>query len=268
MELIWNADDRFTVDGVSFVCSHGESTADFFCIRKPRPLVDATVALLRQIRPTRIVEIGIASGGSAALLALVAQPRILVAIERDAKPVDALARLIAARSLPISTHYDADQSDQERLAAIVTDNFGPEPIDLVIDDASHRFEETRASFETLFPRLAPGGTYVIEDWNWQLRLGYALAHPTATPAPATTRNDGGGDETLRDYIRENMRPVSLEALALQLVLVRACSREVVSDVLIDESRVVVTRGAAQLDPSAFRVADHFVDPHGLLGAGG
>src|SRR4051794_6844014 len=174
MELIWSADDRFTVDGVSFVCSHDASTPDLFCIRKPRPLVDATVELVRRVHPDRIVEIGIASGGSAALLALVARPRALVAIERDAEPVGALADLAAARSLPIFTHYGVDQSDHERLTTILDDDLGTETVDLVIDDASHRFEETRASFETLFPRLAPGGTYVIEDWNWQLRLSYSL----------------------------------------------------------------------------------------------
>jgi predicted O-methyltransferase YrrM len=260
MDLIWTADDRFTVDGVAFVCSHGESTPDLFCIRKPRPLVDATVALVRRVHPDRIVEIGIASGGSAALLALVAQPRLLVGIERDEAPVDALAQLIAARALAVSTYYGVDQSDHERLTAIIADEFGPEPIDLVIDDASHRFEETRASFETLFPRLAPGGTYVIEDWNWQLRLSYGIAHPSTEPAPARLT----GDESLRAYFRDNMRPVSLEALALQLVLVRACSRDVVSDLFIDESRVVITRGDAQLDPDTFRVADHFADPHGIL----
>ena len=62
MDLIWTAEDRFTVDGVAFVCSHGESTPDLFCIRKPRPLVDATVALAQRVHPDRIVEIGIASG--------------------------------------------------------------------------------------------------------------------------------------------------------------------------------------------------------------
>ena len=165
------------------------------------------------------------------------------------------------RSLPIFTHYGVDQSDHERLTTILDDDLGPEAIDLVIDDASHRFEETRASFETLFPRLAPGGTYVIEDWNWQLRLSYALAHPPATPAELE------GDESLRTYFRENIRPVSLEALALQLVLVRACSRSVVTDVFIDESRVVITRGDAQLDPNTFRISDHFADPHGILGIG-
>jgi len=257
--VIWNADDRFTVDGVSFLSSHGPSTPDRFCIRKPRPLVDATVALVRRVQPARIVEIGIASGGSAALLALVARPERLVAIERDPTPVAALADLIAARSLPISPHYGVDQSDRDRLAEIVAGDFGREPIDLVIDDASHLFEETRASFETLFPRLAPGGAYVIEDWNWQLRLGYALAHPS----PRAPEVDDA--ESIGEYFRENIRPVSLEAFVLQLVLVRACAKNVIADLFIDESRVVVTRGDAQLDPVGFAVADHFVDPHGLLG---
>ena len=35
-----------------------------------------------------------------------------------------------------------------------------------MDDASHTYEETRASFEFLFPLLSPGGIYVVEDWSW------------------------------------------------------------------------------------------------------
>jgi predicted methyltransferase len=35
-------------------------------------------------------------------------------------------------------------------------------LDLVVDDTSH-LGPTRASFNTLFPRLRPGGVYVIED---------------------------------------------------------------------------------------------------------
>ncbi len=259
MELTWRADDRFDVDGVSFISSHGESTDDAFCIRKPRRLVDATVALLHRVRPARIVEVGIASGGSAALLALVAQPEKLVAIERDPAPVAALDSLVAARALPISAHYGVDQGDRDALRGIVAADFGSDPIDLVIDDASHLFEETRASFETLFPRIRPGGVYVIEDWNWQLRLTYALAHS----APTGTQADG--DPSVRDYFRDNVRPVSLEAFVLQLVLVRACASDVIADVFIDESQVVVTRGDAPLDPNGFAVADHFTDPHDLLG---
>ena len=36
----------------------------------------------------------------------------------------------------------------------------------MIDDASHLYAQTKASFETLFPRVRPGGLYVIEDWAW------------------------------------------------------------------------------------------------------
>ena len=37
----------------------------------------------------------------------------------------------------------------------------------MIDDASHLYEPSLASFETLFPLLRPGGTYIIEDWKWE-----------------------------------------------------------------------------------------------------
>jgi hypothetical protein len=36
----------------------------------------------------------------------------------------------------------------------------------VLDDASHQYEPTKASFETLFPLLRPGGLYIIKDWSW------------------------------------------------------------------------------------------------------
>ena len=36
--------------------------------------------------------------------------------------------------------------------------------DLIIDDASHRGPLTRETFRLLWPMIAPGGFYVIEDW--------------------------------------------------------------------------------------------------------
>jgi hypothetical protein len=39
-------------------------------------------------------------------------------------------------------------------------------LDLIVDDASHTYEQTKASFEILFPLLQPGGIYLIEDWSW------------------------------------------------------------------------------------------------------
>ncbi len=55
-------------------------------------------------------------------------------------------------------------------------------LDLVIDDASHMYEQTKRSFEILFPLLRPGGLYIIEDWSWgcwpSLPLDFSLPHGT------------------------------------------------------------------------------------------
>jgi hypothetical protein len=40
---------------------------------------------------------------------------------------------------------------------------------LIVDDASHNGIATRKSFELLWPLVAPGGYYVIEDWMVSLR---------------------------------------------------------------------------------------------------
>jgi len=106
-----------------------------------------------------IVELGIAEGGSAALLSLLARPRRLVALELDPTPVQALAELIKRRALAATVHpiYGVNQADRRRLVEIVDDRFGDDALDLVIDDASHLLPETTASIETLFPYLRSGG---------------------------------------------------------------------------------------------------------------
>jgi hypothetical protein len=38
--------------------------------------------------------------------------------------------------------------------------------DIIIDDASHNYPLSLASFNGLFPLLRPGGVYVLEDWGW------------------------------------------------------------------------------------------------------
>ena len=96
---VWIDDEHFRVGDVEFESSGGESTASRFCIRKPRRLVEATVELVRRFEAPRIFEIGIARGGSTALIALVARPRRLVAVELDADRVGALDELIAQREL-------------------------------------------------------------------------------------------------------------------------------------------------------------------------
>src|SRR5262249_2589211 len=96
-------------------------------------------------------------------------------------------RYIEARQLQqrIATHWSVDQADAARLRAIVQREFNG-PLDLVIDDASHQYGPTKASFETLFPLLRPGGLYIIEDWAWAHWHEFqAPNHPWATDTALT-----------------------------------------------------------------------------------
>jgi predicted O-methyltransferase YrrM len=171
-QLRWSDDTQFTVDGTEFRYAYGlKSTVSSFSILKPRPLVEDYVRLLERVERPRILEIGIAAGGSAALMSLLASPAKLVAVDIEG-PVQGLEAFIDEHDLRsrVHTYYGVDQSDRSELGRIVEAEFGDEPIDIVIDDASHLLQPTRASFEVVFPFVRPGGWYVIEDWNWQGRV--------------------------------------------------------------------------------------------------
>ena len=56
--------------------------------------------------------------------------------------------------------FAGSQVDQAFLERVIAE-IGPP--DIIIDDGSHRSEHVIASFEILFPLLAPDGIYVVED---------------------------------------------------------------------------------------------------------
>src|SRR3954454_4686448 len=182
--------ERFQVGGVDFECSfeHG-SKPDRFLICKNRGLVEDYLAVFDDFSDANMVELGIMDGGSVALAALAANPAKLVALELDEERVAALDDLLERLALTerIRPYYGVDQADRARLRAIIEDEFGDQKLDLVVDDASHRLDETRASFETLFPRLRPGGLYLIEDWNWQHRMAMAAAATLAANSRARAK---------------------------------------------------------------------------------
>jgi hypothetical protein len=243
---------------IEFHCSNDlRSTADRFFIFKRRRRVEEYLDLLENFRHTDVVELGIRAGGSAALTTLVARPRKLVAIDLLANRVEALDELTRRLALGerLRPYYGVDQADRAQVRAIIDDEFGDGPLDLVIDDASHRLEATRASFETLFPRLRAGGIYLIEDWNKQKlsrALGEALADPDSPAAvefarrmaedPTTTEGPVGG---------------SPAKLILEIVLAQAESEDFLSGVNVGYFFVGVRRGPGHLDPMTFRLSDLF-----------
>lgn len=62
--------------------------------------------------------------------------------------------------------FQGDQSSREDLQRFL-DRHPERRFRLVIDDGSHASSHQQVSLATLFPRVADGGVYVIEDLHWQ-----------------------------------------------------------------------------------------------------
>ncbi|MFN6976970.1 MAG: hypothetical protein ACK4OP_02515, partial [Gemmobacter sp.] len=57
-----------------------------------------------------------------------------------------------------------DMDDRAALAAAAA---AMPALDIAIDDASHASHHQQNAFLEIFPRVAPGGIYIIEDLRWQ-----------------------------------------------------------------------------------------------------
>jgi predicted O-methyltransferase YrrM len=253
------------VEDVTFVYEFGQgSTADRFLIRKPPDLFDKYVELTPRLDGATIVELGIAAGGSTALMSLLARPRALIACELATTRVAALDELIAARGLSdiVRPFYGVDQGDGDGLAALVERELPGQALDLVIDDASHRYAETRTSFDVLFPRLRPGGLFLIEDWAadyaYARQIAVTLSDPTSPAAVAL-------EQRLAQAAAEHPGgPRPLPQIGVELLHVVGAGSDVVAGLEIDRHWIAVERGPAHLDPAAFRLDDHVVDEWGWL----
>jgi hypothetical protein len=78
--------------------------------------------------------------------------------------------------------YDKSPHNQRRLKTFRGSQIDPEfldtvvreigKIDIIVDDGSHRSDHTLFSFQCLFPHLAEGGFYAIEDTQTSYRAAY------------------------------------------------------------------------------------------------
>ena len=69
-------------------------------------------------------------------------------------------------------YYDVEVMDEDRIKTIRGEQKDTKvlekallygPLDIIIDDGSHQNPDITASFGYLFPRMSPGGLYIIED---------------------------------------------------------------------------------------------------------
>jgi Methyltransferase domain len=236
-EVAWRADDVLEVGGVQFVARpltrRFPSSSEQFCLAKRPDLASAYLDLIDDLRPTTIVELGVFQGGSCALMALAADPDVLVAFELQPKRVPALDTLIAERGLGerVHVHYGVDQADAATLRDVVRRHLGSRRLDLVVDDASHLVGPSRISFNTLFPFLRPGGVYIIEDWSW--------AHVTwLEPLPGET---------------------PLTRLVFEITMAQPSRPGLISELRVNRDWAVVVRGDAEVDASDFDVSACYSD---------
>jgi predicted O-methyltransferase YrrM len=295
------SDDEFVVGDVRFTVTWNKgSTPDHFFIRKPVDMARTFASFVAAHQGANVVELGVAQGGGTALTLLFGRPRRLVSIEYDPHPVAGLAGLVERLGMSdrVHTYYGVDQADRPRVEDIVGRAFGDEPLDLVIDDASHLLAETTASFETLFPRLRPGGQYLIEDWAWRQQAANkfhdvlegppsaeraaaeeailtALVQIRADPsdprhadALAFTDGDTHDDPVLApmpEHERRTGNDPGLVPMVFRLTLAHIARPDLFSEITIDEGWAKVRRGDGPIDPAAFRLDELFADHFGVLG---
>jgi len=241
----WVDENLMRVDGVEFFVTteldalHAHQSArNHFLLGKNRQMVDDVLALRAHERVERILDVGIFKGGSAVLYAKLFRPAKLVAIEYAAEPVAALAQFIddnalGDRLIPV---YGIDQSDAKAMTRALEAHFPARDIDLVVDDASHFYMESRATLNLALPYLRPGGLYVIEDWGWAHWAGEVWQKSRAIPA---------------------LKP-ALTNLLVELTMLCASRPDIVAGISITPNSAVVRRGAAALDPAGFDIGKHYL----------
>jgi hypothetical protein len=255
MQLIrpidWISETKFVADGLEFASDLGSyqelTTPERVVILKDSRLLRQYLEFFAPYETKNIFEYGIWQGGSPIFYGLATDAKKVVAIDHLNKdmPADALGDPARARNYQnpaldeilrrhglaekVKLHYSVSQDNRATVSEIIDGEFAGEPLDLVIDDASHFYELSRTSFEIAFPRLRTGGLYVIEDWQW--------AH--------SPDNQGSGFF--------HGRP-ALTNLIFELIVAFGSHPDLFWNVIVRDWFVVVTRGSKPLAPD-FRLDD-------------
>src|SRR5207245_6117613 len=146
---------QFSLGGENFVVDMSRkkdrrpSTSEAFTIVKNEAYLRFYELLASTFSPRAILELGIFQGGSYVLLDKLFKPRRMSAVEISPQPVEPLLRYIAAMEGRF-VHFSTSQCDREILGQIVRDELADE-LDLVVDDASHTYEQRKAACDFRFP---------------------------------------------------------------------------------------------------------------------
>lgn len=132
--------------------AHGGNISDKW--EQYLPIYESELArFLAAGAPVRLLEIGVQNGGSLQVWSRYLPPGSSIT-GMDIDP--ACGRLDLGAGIRVLVGNAAEPKVLDRL-------LGDAVFDVIVDDGSHRSADIIRTFEACFPRLAPGGTYIIED---------------------------------------------------------------------------------------------------------
>ena len=242
MEVNWLSNDTFEIGGYQFLSSffgatHEEAAAQgkIYAMKSP-DLFKVYKDWITPLSPKTFVEVGVAGGGSAVAFHEYYKPDKLCLIDIDDVLGNLSRRYLVEHRQTISMDLNVDQGDQNLVESVVRNSIGDAPIDVVIDDASHLYEPALATFELLFPKLRPGGAYIIEDWGWSHWPGDYWQSPTSDWASRA----------------------GLSNLVMQATIATASRPDWISRVFVNQSACVIERGPADIPPRS-PINDYYVN---------
>lgn len=233
--LVWQ-EDRMLLNGLTFRLEHykndnWELGDECFMFYKTKRLVDEYERFYsgKQISHYKnILELGMWDGGSIVFWNEFFKPKKIVGVDiQQIEDSKYLMRYKQNRDYEssVKTYWGVDQTDSKRLREIIKLEFDA-PVDLVIDDASHQYEATKHSFETIFPFIRHGGFYIIEDWAW----GHWDFDFSMSLSTAPTR------------------------LIFELVEAAGSSNSIISNIAIFQGVTVIERGCGEInEPDKFSI---------------
>ena len=119
-------------------------------------------------------------------------------------------------------YYDVDVMEEDRIKVIRGEQKDKDvmekvllhgPFDIIIDDGSHKNPDIMASFDYLFPRMKPGGIYVIEDTTctyWGATHNVGENTTMAKMKQLLDDVNGGGKTGIGDIKKDPKDPVYKE----------------------------------------------------------
>jgi SAM-dependent methyltransferase len=248
-KMIWHDNEHLQIGDTCFLLTVDagiwdttiESTPEQFLLLKNWWLVQNTLQFLPET-VDNMIELGIFEGGSIAFYEELFLPARFVGVDIETDRVRVLDHYLERRLATerVRLYYGTDQQDRQALELIAHENFEDQPLDLVIDDASHFYEPAKTSLNVFLPLPRPGGVYLIEDWAWaHWQQGFEEFQAKGTTGYADQKSP-------------------LTKLIFEAVMLAASRPDIISNVYIDASRAFLTRGQGFITDEDFDISDAYL----------